>query len=57
MAVSRTQSCTKYLRQTLYKIAHYGKTAMSIFKKFCASIDKIFILEGRLGTRQKSCEI
>ena len=30
---------------------HYEKKLISIFEQFSASIDKIFILEGRLGTR------
>ena len=37
--------------QLLCEIAHYGESSISIFNKFCASIEKIFILEGRLGTR------
>ena len=31
--------------------AHYGKSSISIFQQLFASIDKIFILGGRLGTR------
>ena len=34
----------------LCEIAHYAKRLISIFKKFCVSIDKIFILQGRLGS-------
>ena len=33
------------------KIIHNGKSSISIFKGFGASIDKIFILEERLGTK------
>ena len=40
------QSFTKYLRQILVfmKIAHYGKSSISIFQELFASIDKILIL-------------
>ena len=31
--------------------AHYGKSSISIFQQLFASIDKIFVLGGRLGTR------
>ena len=34
-----------------YEIAHYGKSSTSSFKEPFASIDKIFFLGGRLGTR------
>ena len=34
----------------LFEIVHYGKCSISIFKTFSASIDKILILEGRLGS-------
>ena len=33
------------------EIASYGKSLISIVQQFFASIDKIFILEGSLGTR------
>ena len=33
------------------EIANYGKSSISIFKNSLASIDKIFLLGGRLGTR------
>ena len=47
------RSFKKYLRQTLVscEIAKYGKVLISIFHQFFASINKIFISEGRLGTR------
>ena len=35
----------------LFEIAHYEKSLISIFKESYASIDKIFFLGGRLGTR------
>ena len=35
----------------LCEIVHYGKNSISIFEEFFASIDKIFILAGRLDTR------
>ena len=31
-------------------MAHYGKSLISIFQEFPASINKIFILAGQLGT-------
>ena len=33
------------------EIAYYGKGSISIFKKCLASIDKIFVLGGSLGSR------
>ena len=33
------------------EIVHYGKSSISFFKESSASIDNIFVLEGRLGTR------
>ena len=33
------------------KTEHYGKSSISIFQQFFASIDTIFILGGKLGTR------
>ena len=47
------QPFTEYLRQTLFscETARYGKGSISIFQQFFASIDKVFILGGRLGTR------
>ena len=40
------QSFTKYLRLTLVlcEIADYGKSLISVFQEFFASINKIFIL-------------
>ena len=32
------------------EIAPYGKSSISIFEEFLASIEKNFVLEGRLGT-------
>ena len=45
------QSQMKYLRQTLVlcEKTHCGKSSISSFNEFCASVDKSFILEGRLG--------
>ena len=31
-------------------MAQYGKSLISVFQKFFAAINKIFILEGGLGT-------
>ena len=45
------QPWTKYC-----EIPHYGKILISIFRQFLASIDKVFILGGRLGTRIKFYE-
>ena len=39
------QSWKKYMRQT------HGKTLISIFQQFSASIKKIWSLERRMGTR------
>ena len=36
---------------------HYGKSLISVFREFFASINKIFILAGRLGTRLLFCEV
>lgn len=36
------------------RIAHYGKSSASSFHYFFTSIDKNFILEGRLDTRQSN---
>ena len=33
------------------KIAHYGKGLNSFFQEFFASVNKMFILAGRLGNR------
>ena len=35
----------------------YGKSLISVFLEFFASINKIFILAGRLGTRLSFCEV
>ena len=32
-------------------MAHYGKSLISVFQEFFTSLNKIFILAGRLGTR------
>ena len=40
------QSQTKYLKR-----AHYGECSISIFPEFFASIDKMFVLRGRLSAR------
>ena len=47
------QSLTGYLRLALFlcEIAHYRKSLISVFQEFFASINKVFILAGRLGTR------
>ena len=37
--------------QSSCEIVHYGKSSISIFRESFASIDKIFFLGGRLGTR------
>ena len=47
---------TKYLRLFPCKAAHYGKTLISVFQDIFASMNKIFILEGRLGTRKSFFE-
>ena len=33
------------------EVAHYGKSLISVFEKFFASVKKILILAWRLGTR------
>ena len=33
------------------EMVHYGESSISTFEQFFASIDKIFVLGGRLGTR------
>ena len=47
------QSWPKYFRQTVVfcEIAPYGKSSISIFQEFFASIDRILILGARLSTR------
>ena len=47
------QPFTKYLRLTLVSMwnSAHGKSLISVFQKFLASIDKVFILAGGLGTR------
>ena len=49
---SKLQSWTKYLRQTLVFVStrEYGKSSISIFQKFFASIEKAFILGERLSS-------
>ena len=39
------------------EIAHYGKSFISVFEEFSASINKTFILAARLGTRLLFYEI
>ena len=39
------------------EIAHYRKSLISVFQGFVASIDKIFILAERLGTRLSFYEV
>ena len=54
------QSWTKYLRQTLvfmWRRALPKKVQFLFFNKFFASIDKSFVLEGRLSTRLWKFEI
>ena len=53
------QPFTKHLSLTLVpcEIAHYGKNLISVFQELFASIDKIFILAGRLGTRLSFYEV
>ena len=48
--IVKLQRFTKYLRLTLVscEAAHYGKSVISVFQELFASIDKIFILAGRL---------
>ena len=36
--------------QFLCEIGHYGKSSISIFQEFFASMKKVFILVGRLST-------
>ena len=47
------QSVTKYFRLTLVfcEKLNYGKNLIAFFRNFFASINKIFILAGGLGTR------
>ena len=52
------QPFTKYLRLTLVcEITDYVKSLISVLQVFFASIDNIFILTGRLGTRLSFYEI
>ena len=53
------QSFTKYFRLILVlcEIAHYGKSLISVFQRFFATINKIFILAGRLSTRLSFYEV
>ena len=44
------QSFTKYMGLAL--ITHYGKILISFFQELFASIDKMFVLAGGLGTGQ-----
>ena len=38
------------LYKSMCEIAHYGKTLVSVFQEFFASVNKTFILAGRLST-------
>ena len=40
----------KIFEKNACEIAHYGKILILIFQLFFASINKIFVLGGRLGT-------
>ena len=53
------QSVTKYLRLNLVlmEAAHNGKSLISALQEFFASINKISILAGRLGTRLSFYEV
>ena len=48
------QPFTKYFP---CEIAHYQKSLISVFQQFFASINKIFILAERLGTRLSFYEV
>ena len=48
---------TKYLRLFPFKTAHYGKTLISAFQEFFASIKKVSVFVGRLGTSQSLYEV
>ena len=39
------------------KILHHGKSLISVFQEFFASINNIFILAGTLGTRLSFYEV
>ena len=39
------------------EIAHNGKSIISVFQEFSASINKTFLLAGRLGTRLSFYEV
>ena len=53
------QSFTKYLKPTQFscEIVHYEKSLISLFEEFFASINKIFILAGQVGTRTSFLEV
>ena len=53
------QQLTKYLRLTLFscEIPHSRKSLIPIFQEFSSSINKTFILSGRLGTRLSFSEV
>ena len=53
------QPFIKYLRLTLVSMRNraLGKSLISVLQRFFASIDKIFILAGRLGTRLSFYEV
>ena len=52
------ESFTKYMRLTLVFMQNSAlrKSLISVFQKFFATINKIFILAGRLGTKLLFCE-
>ena len=45
------QKLAKYLRPALGFKWNSGQRLISVFREFSASINKIFILKGRLGTK------
>ena len=53
------QSCQNisYKLQFFCEIAPYGKSSISIFQEFFASIDKILILRAGLSTRLQFYEV
>ena len=55
--INRPTIIHKISETTLCELAQYGKSLISIFQEFFASINKIFILAGRLGTRLSFYEV
>ena len=47
----------KKIKKISCEIAHNGKSLISIFQEFSSSINKTFILAGRLGTRLSFYEL